>query len=75
MQNREELLKAIEASEKEIEAIEQKRLRSQSSILEAYVDKREPDEGDVGYFRVLYGLIKLERERLRTLKDELEMLK
>lgn len=73
--SREELEKAIESSEREIEALEKKRLRSQSALMEAYVDKTEPDEGDVGYFKVLTALIKLERERLRNYKAELEQLK
>ena len=72
--SKEELEKAIEASEREIEALEKKRLRSQSAILEAYVEKTEPDEGDVGYFKVLTALIKLERERLRNYKTELVQL-
>lgn len=75
MATREELLQAIAASEREIEAIEQKRLRSQSALMESFVEKTEPDEGDVGYFKVLSELIKLERERLRSLKAELEELK
>ena len=46
MEKAEELKAAIAASEEEIEKLEKKRLRSQSAILEAQLDKREPDARD-----------------------------
>ena len=46
MSKRGEIKKQIKASEAEIEALEKKRLRSQSAILEAMLNKTEPSEQD-----------------------------
>ncbi len=68
------LKKQIEESEQEIEALEKKRVRSQSALLEAYINHSTPADADVEYFRVFTSLIKLERENLRKLNEELEKL-
>lgn len=68
------LKKQIEESEKEIETLEKKRVRSQSALLEAYINHSTPSDADVEYFRVFTSLIKLERENLRKLNEELEKL-
>ena len=68
------LKKQIEESEQEIESLEKKRVRSQSALLEAYINHTTPDDADVEYFRVFTSLIKLERENLRKLNEELEKL-
>lgn len=49
-------------------------MRSQSAILEAQLDKREPDARDAEYFKALTSLIRLEREKLRMLQAELNAL-
>ncbi len=74
MEKAEELKAAIAASEEEIEKLEKKRLRSQSALLEAQLDKREPDARDAEYFKALTSLIRLEREKLRLLQAELNAL-
>ncbi|MDE6946531.1 MAG: hypothetical protein K2P14_05040 [Anaeroplasmataceae bacterium] len=75
MSKKEDLLKEINIAEAEIEKLEQKRLRSQSSIIEAWIDKEEPQESEKKYFKTLSSLIKLQREKLQMLSDELALLK
>ena len=67
--------RAIADTEKEIEALEKKRARSQSVLLSAVVTKSEPNPTDVEYFRVFTALIDERRQTLRQLMDELENLK
>ena len=74
MSKKADLKKAIKASEDEIENLEKKRLRSQSSLLSNMLSGVEPDESDKEYYKVYTQLIELERENLRKLKDELANL-
>ena len=74
MSKKGDLKRAIADSEREIEALEKKRERSQSSLLKAVLAKKEPDPNDVEYFRVFTDLIDAEREHLRALTDELNNL-
>lgn len=74
MSRKSELEKAIRESEHEIDLLEQKRLRSMSSFIEALVNHDTPSEEDVEYFKTFSGLIELERENLRRLTEELEKL-
>ena len=69
-----DLKKAIQESEEEIETLEKKRIRSQSALLEAFLNHTEPSEADSEYFRVFTSLIELERENLRRLSKELSEL-
>ncbi len=66
------LKKAIEASKQEIDELEKKRTRSQSAILEAYLNNTVPTKADAEYFRTYSQLIAVERENLRKLNAELE---
>ena len=74
MSRKSELEKAIRESEHEIDLLEQKRLRSMSSFIEALVNHDTPSDEDVEYFKTFSGLIELERENLRRLTEELEKL-
>lgn len=75
MSKKSDLKRAIADTEKEIEALEKKRARSQSVLLSAIVSKTEPDPTDVEYFRVFTALIDERRQTLRQLMEELENLK
>ncbi|MDE6660329.1 MAG: hypothetical protein K2J93_00710 [Anaeroplasmataceae bacterium] len=75
MSKKRELKRQIAESEKEIVALEQKRQRSQSSLMEAHVNNVAPNASDVEYFKLYTNLIELERENLRQLKKILEQLK
>ena len=66
------LKQAIEASKQEIDELEKKRTRSQSAILEAYLNNTVPTKADAEYFRTYSQLIAVERENLRKLNAELE---
>ena len=68
------LKKSIAETEAEIDALEKKRSRSQSSILEAYLSNQRPTKADVEYFRTYSRLIEVERENLRKLQEELKSL-
>lgn len=74
MSRKSELKKAINESEMEIEALEHKRNRSQSAIMEAFLNRTQPSDTDAEYFRVYSSLIALERENLKKLLGELETL-
>ena len=67
--------KAIAETEKEIDELEKKRNRSQSAILDAYLNSKRPTKADADYFRTYSQLIEVERENLRKLKEELASLK
>lgn len=74
MSKKSELKKAIADSEEEIESLEKKRMRSQSALLEAFLNHGTPNDKDAEYFRVFSSLIELERENLRKLREELAEL-
>lgn len=74
MSRKSDLEKAIRDSENEIDLLEQKRLRSMSSFIEALVNHDTPSAEDVEYFKTFSGLIDLERENLRRLNAELEKI-
>ena len=46
MSRKSDLKKAIQESEEEIETLEKKRIRSQSALLEAFLNHTEPSEAD-----------------------------
>lgn len=68
------LKKQIADTEVEIDELEKKRNRSQSSILESYLSNQRPSKADVEYFRTYSKLIEVERENLRKLREELASL-
>lgn len=74
MSKKSELLKKIQESERELDMLEQKRLRSMSSFIVALINHETPTDEDVEYFKTFSGLIDLERENLRMLNDELDRL-
>lgn len=75
MSKKSELKKAIASSENEINLLEQKRIRSMSSFIQALIEHKDPDPEDVEYFKTLSGLIDFERENLRMLNEALNNLK
>lgn len=74
MSKKSELKKKIEESEREIEALENKLMRSQISVMGAILENRDPSEIDKEYFRVYSKLIEVERENLKALRKQLEEL-
>ncbi len=74
MSKKSELKKQIEDSRQEIEKLEKKRNRSQSALLQAFLEHRNPNETESEYFKVYTQLIELERDHLRKLLAELSKL-
>lgn len=72
MSKKSELKKQIEDSEREIEALESKLMRSQISVLGAILRNEEPSDVDKEYFRVYSKLIDVERENLQELYKQLK---
>ena len=75
MSKKGDLKKAIEESDREIEALEKKRMRSQSALMEAHINNVAPNASDIEYFKIYSNLIELERKNLRQLNSELNKLK
>lgn len=75
MSKKSDLKKQIVDSEREIEALEAKLMRSQISVLGAILENKEPSDVDKEYFRVYSKLIEVERENLIELKKQLAALK
>ena len=69
------LKQAIEDSEREIEALEQKRERSQIAVMRALMAGEKPSPEDAQYFDTFSALIDRERENLRQLYVQLGELK
>lgn len=74
MSKKRALKREIAESEKEIEALEKKRLRSHSALMVAQVNCVQPSASDVEYFKIYSNLIDLERSNLRRLREELDKL-
>lgn len=74
MSKKSDLKKAIAESEQEIENLEKKRMRSQSALLEAFLNHTTPSDTDAEYFKIFTALIELERSNLRKLNEELDKL-
>ena len=74
MSKKGKLRRAIEDSEREIEALEQKRERSQIAVMRAIIAGTKAAVEDQQYFEVFSRLIDQERENLRKLYAELNEL-
>ena len=74
MSKKSQLKRAIDDSEKEIEALEQKRERSQIAVMRAMIAGKKAAPEDMQYFTVFSTLIDNEREHLRALYAELAEL-
>lgn len=72
MFSKRDIKKKIEESEKEIEALEAKLMRSQISVLGAILAGKDPSDTDKEYFRVYSKLIEVERENLKQLHQQLK---
>ena len=61
------LKKQLVEKEKQIQIIEQKRMRSQSAIVEAILAHEDPSDEDTDYFNEYSAQIKQLRDELREL--------
>lgn len=74
MSKKSEIKKRIADSEREIEALEAKLMRSHVSVMGAILNNEEPSEEDKEYFRIYTKLIEVERENLKALHKQLSEL-
>ena len=74
MSLKKELAKEIRVLEEEIRMLEVKRSRSQASLLDALISKKDPDETEIQFFRTFTADIEVKRERLLKLTKQLEKL-
>ena len=74
MSRKSKLKREIEDCEREIEALEQKRERSQVAVMRAWIEGTKPSPEDAQYFSVFSSLIDAQRENLRKLYAELNEL-
>ena len=74
MSKKKEIEKESEECELEIKSLEQKLMRSQTSLMESLLDKTEPDPIELEFFRVFSKLVKQQRSRLADLNEELKSL-
>lgn len=74
MSQRSKLAKEIHILEEEIKALEIKRSRSQASLIEALISRRDPDPTDAEFFRMFTAEIDVKRENLQNLTRQLESL-
>ena len=68
------LKKAIKRSKERIEAIEQRRTRSQAALVEAILRHTEPNDKDVDFFNQFTEQIEEERANLHRLMKRLDDL-
>lgn len=68
---KEDLKKQIAKLKREIKSLEQKRMRSQASLMLTLVDGAPFNEREVEFFKTLTSMINLNREKLQMLKEAL----
>lgn len=71
MSKKRELINAIQDTEQEIEALEQKLFRSQTVLMIALIDGVKPDKTEVDFFKMYASLIESARKRLLQYNKEL----
>ena len=74
MNKKSKLKREIDDVQREIEALEQKRERSQIAVMRAMISGKKAAAEDEQYFMVFSTLIDNEREHLRELYAQLEEL-
>ncbi len=74
MSLKKELAKEMQILEAEIKELEIKRSRSQASLIEALISKRDPDETEMQFFRTYTAEIEVKRERLANMTKQLESI-
>ena len=68
------LKKDIKKYSEEISSLESKRLRSQSALVQAILEHRDPDPADVRFFNDYSIKINDARDKMHELKKQLEEL-
>ena len=74
MSVKKDLAKEISILEKEMAALESKRSRSISALIEAIISKRDPEEQEMQFFRQYTAEIEVKREHLIELTNRLKKM-
>mgnify|MGYP001638789818 CR=1 FL=1 len=74
MSLRKELAKEVQLLENEIKALESKRIRSMSELMESLISKKEPDETEMQFFRQYTAEIEVKREKLVEITNQLKSI-
>ena len=74
MLKKSKLKKAITASRKKIAALEQKRTRSQATLVYALLNHTTPDNADIEYFNQFTAQIEAERANMHELMAQFEQM-
>lgn len=70
-----ELKREIDILKSEIKELEIKRSRSQASLLEALISRREPGADEIKFFRTYNAEIEAKREKLLILQRKFDSVK
>lgn len=74
MSKKRELAREIRILAGEIKGLEIKRSRSQAALIEALINKKDPEPIDLEYFRTFTAQIDVKRDRLKDVTKDLEAL-
>ena len=74
MSLKKELAKEIGVLEKEMQELENKRVRSMAALMESLISRREPEEFEMQFFRQYSAEIEVKREKLIELTNQLKKL-
>lgn len=74
MSKRSSIQKEIQAIDAEIQILEVKRSRSMAAIIDALVNKAQPSDGDIEYFRTYSAEIEVKRDQVQALTTKMKNL-
>lgn len=75
MSEKKNLTKEIKMLEQEIKLLEIKRARSQASLIEALISKKDPSDEEARFFRTYTAEIDVKREQLAKMTQQLNQLR
>lgn len=70
--SKKEMWEKIDGLQTDLDDLENKLVRSMSTLLESVIDKTDPPETEVKFFKTLMSLISVKREMIRTLHYDLK---
>ena len=74
MSLKKDLAREINMLEREMEELENKRVRSMAALMESLISKREPNAFEMQFFRQSTAEIEIKREKLIELNEKLKQL-
>ena len=74
MSLKKDLAKEINMLEKEMQELENKRVRSMAALMESLISRRDPQNSEMQFFRQYTAEIEIKREKLIELNEKLKQL-